>query len=177
MADLITLKRIALLHPKKRDEVINNIVILNKKGIDIRIIEGFRTFAKQDAYYYQDKLPLDQVNTLRLKAQLPIFTDPKQLVWASNSKGGQSYHCYGLAFDFCLYHKDGTISFNMKEDINNDNSSDWMQVVELFQKSGWTWGNVFHDNDHLESTNGYTWQQLLALKNEGKVDAQGYPLI
>lgn len=175
--DNISLKRIQTLHPKFRQIAINGVGKINQIGLEIRIIQAARTFAYQDALYYQDKLPLQQVNALRMKVGLPLFTDSKQLVWASNAKGGESYHCFGCAFDFCLMHSDGMVSFDMHEDKNDDKNADWIEVVKIFQDMGCTWGAVFGDNDHIENGFGHTWQQLLDLYNAHKVDENGFVLI
>lgn len=174
MIDKYTEQRTQLLHPDVQAEILAGAAELADKGIVFRIIEGLRTDAVQTAYYEQDKLPLDQVNALREKAGLPIFKDPKQLVWASNAKAGESAHSYGLGFDFCLMHKDGSVSFSMTEDMNADKQSDWMSVVNWFTNRGWTWGHAFKDNDHLEKCFGFTYQQLQEMKAAGKVDAKGY---
>jgi len=49
------------------------------QGYDIRITEGFRSFARQNALYAQGR------------------TTPGAIV--TNAKGGQSLHNYGVAFD------------------------------------------------------------------------------
>lgn len=143
MDDLVSIKRIATLHPKLRSEMATIISEISSYNIHIRITRAFATFSEQDALYkiYQNGGP---------KA----------------APAGLSFHNYGLAIDFCLLHNDGTISFSMTEDIDNNKKADWLQVVYTFQKYGWKWGHVFNDNDHMEKSFGLTEQQCLDKYNK-----------
>lgn len=148
--DNVTQNRIALLHPKLRDEVTNLVNLANAnltKHAEVRIIQGLRTFAEQDALYAKGR----------------TTAGPK----VTKAKGGQSYHNYGLAVDFCLLIDDKEISWDMKKDWDGDKIADWMEVVSVFRKAGWEWGGTwkFQDNPHFQKVFGYTWQQLLAKHN------------
>lgn len=159
MRDKISEPRVALLHPKIRDEVRN---LINKAearmpGVAIRIAQGLRTFEEQDKLYAQGR------------------TTPGKRV--TNAKGGSSFHNYGLAFDFLLmYDKDlnGTYevaSWNTKEDFDKDGESDWMEVVDIFEAANYTWGGRFSsipDQPHFEKTFGVNWRGYLQLYNEQK---------
>lgn len=125
----------------------------------VRIVQGFRTFAEQAALYAQGR------------------TKPGNRV--TEAKAGQSYHNYGLAIDFALLIDGKTISWEVGKDYDGDNKSDWMEVVWTFKDAGWLWGGAWKkpDRPHLEKPLGYTWQQLLALHNAGKVDKDGYVII
>lgn len=150
----ITQDRIAKLHPKIRFKVTQAVLNAEKRGITIRIVQGLRTFAEQDALY----------------AKRPKVT---------NAKGGQSYHNYGLAIDFALVHKDGKVSWDMKEDLDADKKADWLEVVEEFEKLGFSWGGHWKtaDNPHFEMTFGFNFRTLLDMVTKGKVDKNGYVLI
>lgn len=145
MIDQASQQRIALLHPKLRDEV-NALVEQSNAALtthsQVRIVQGLRTFAEQDALY----------------AQRPKVT---------NAKGGQSLHNYGVAVDFCLIIDGKTASWDLKKDWDGDKIADWMEVVSIFRKAGWEWGGTwkFTDNPHFQKTFGYTWQQLLVKHN------------
>lgn len=88
-------------------------------------------------------------------------TEPGKIV--SNSKAGQSYHNYGLALDFVLQ-VNGSLSWNV--------DANWMVVVNIFKKHGFTWGGDFTGNfkdyPHLENKMGYNWRDLLKMHDEGK---------
>lgn len=152
--DNVTLSRIAKLHPKLRSEVVDIITILNKLEIEIRIVQGLRTFDEQNTLYTQGR------------------TTPGAIV--TQAKGGESYHNFGLALDFCLLHKDDSISFNLTEDMNQDHKSDFQQVIDTFKSKGWISGAdwKFKDTDHVEKTFGFNFNQLLLLPK----DKDGYVL-
>lgn len=155
MRDKITAQRIALLHPKRRDEVTAIINAAEAKfpvNMAIRIVQGLRTFEEQDALY-------------------------KQRPKVTNAKGGQSLHNYGLAIDFAILldkNNDGVfeeLSWDTSKDFDKDGTIDWQEVVNEFEKAGWEWGGkwrTFKDLPHCQKTGGYTWRQLLEKYNAGK---------
>lgn len=153
--DAVTAGRINKLHPKIREEVRNLVEQANAAltgNAQVRIVQGLRTFAEQDAMY-------------------------KQRPKVTNAKGGQSYHNYGLAIDFALLIDGKQISWDSAKDWDGDKQSDWLEVVLLFTKAGYKWGKAFNDLPHLEKTFGKNWRDYLALKNAGKVDPEGYVII
>ena len=157
MRDTISIPRVAALHPKIRMEVAELIDKAEEKlpGVAIRIVQGLRTFAEQDALYAKGRT-----------AAGPRVT---------NSKGGQSYHNYGLAIDFALmYDKDNngtweSLSWDTLKDFDKDGESDWMEVVDIFEQAGYVWGGRFSSikhNPHFEKTFGNNWRQLLEKYNK-----------
>lgn len=157
MRDKVSIDRVAKLHPKIRDEVKELIERAESKfpaNIAIRVVQGLRTFPEQDALYAQGR------------------TKPGARV--TNSKAGQSYHCYGLSIDFALlYDKDGngtyeTLSWDLMKDFDKDGIADWMEVVDIFEDAGYTWGGRFNsikDNPHVEKNFGVHWKELLRRYN------------
>lgn len=149
--------RVAELHPKIAAEVKQLIELAETKiPAAIRIVQGFRSFEYQDGLYAQGR------------------TKPGQKV--TNSKGGQSYHNYGLAIDMALmYDKDGNgtfeeLSWDQKKDGDKDGTADWMEVVNIFESAGYTWGGRFHsipDAPHFEKTFDQNWRTLLSLYRNG----------
>lgn len=152
--DKITLQRIEMIHPVLRAELRQIYAeicqaLTGKAGC--RFVQVLRTFAEQDALYAQGR-----------------NGDKRQKV--TNAKGGQSYHNYGLGVDFCLlYDKNingrietNEIIWDRTVDIDGDKVSDWMEVVRIFLKYGWTWGATWKDYPHFEKSFGYKPSQLLA---------------
>ena len=177
MKDKITLDRIALLHPKVRDEAFalyDEIVAALKGRAICRFAFTVRTFAEQDALFAQGRTRLFDANGRRLGV-------------VTNARGGQSFHNYGLAIDIVLLvDRDGNgsyeaASWDTKTDFDKDGVADWMEVVAIFKKFKWSWGGDWigklHDAPHFEKTFGYTWRDLLKLHNSGKVDKNGFVLI
>ncbi|WP_437828920.1 peptidoglycan-binding protein [Niallia taxi] len=103
-----------------------------KEGIYMLITDGYRSYAEQDALYAQGR------------------TKPGQIV--TNAKGGQSKHNFGMAVDYCLTNKEGTVAYwtvNAK----------WKRVATIAKSKGFVWGGDwkgFVDNPHLEYTGNIT---------------------
>jgi peptidoglycan L-alanyl-D-glutamate endopeptidase CwlK len=136
MIDKPTEARIKLLHPSLRDEVTRLVEEANAKLTShshMRIIQGLRTFEEQNALYAQGRTK----------------SGPK----VTNAKGGQSYHNYGLAIDFCLIIDNKEVSWNVDKDYDGDGMADWMEVVKVFKAAGWTWGADW-DNDGKTKAQG-----------------------
>lgn len=104
-------------------------------GIPILITDGFRSAESQDVLYEKGRSIEGHVVTY--------------------AKGGQSYHNYGLAIDFVLKNKDGTISYDLQQNINGNEEADWYEVVRIAKELGFQWGGdwpSFKDYPHLEYT-------------------------
>lgn len=122
----ISLPRLNTLHPDRRQNFQNAIEDAEQQlDITIRIVQATRTFAEQDALYNQSR-------------------DGSGRPWASDAKGGQSWHCYGLAIDVVPIVK-GQIDWKY----------DYSRIDAIFSTYGLTWGHSFHDNDHFEDNQGH----------------------
>jgi len=180
MRDSITTKRVALIHPLLRAEAeaaINEAEAGFPPYIAIRVVQGLRTFAEQDALYNQPTDGKDNDGDGKVDEKDETVT---------HAKGGQSNHNYGLALDFAmLYDKDRngtfeTLSWDLVKDEDKDGVPDWTEVVKAFKKQGWEWGGdwtSFKDRPHVEKTFGRKWRDFIVLKQRGKVDANGYILL
>ena len=159
--DLITLERIKTIHPKLKDEVLkiyDEISIQLKDKSVCRFTSTFRSFAEQDEIYAQGRTKAGSI--------------------VSNSRGGLSYHNYGLALDIVLL-IDGKASWDIKTDFDKDGKSDWKEVVAIFKRYGWEWGGDwrFKDNPHFQKTFGYSVRQLLELYQNKKYFSNKYVII
>lgn len=180
MRDKISEDRVARLHPKVRAEfktLLEKAEAQFPVNCAIRIVQGLRTFAEQDALYNQPWDHKDNDGDGKVDEADECVT---------KAKAGSSYHNYGLAIDFAmLYDKDGngtyeTLSWDLKADFDKDGVRDWTEVVNIFKAAGFTWGGDFKsiiDNPHIEKTFGYGWRDLLALKTRGYVDKDGYVIL
>lgn len=155
--DAISLQRIDTCHPDVRD---------NLRGIlgecdraltgraKVRITEANRTFTYQDELY---ALGRTVVNPNGKSKNRPMGYK------VTNAKGGYSIHNFGLAVDFCLIIGGKEASWDDVKDWDGDGVSDWMEVVAVFEKHGWTWGgrwSSFVDKPHFEKTFGYALNEL-----------------
>lgn len=165
MKDQVTLDRIKLLHPRLREEAaeIYEEICKSLSGKAVcRFAFTLRTIAEQDALYAQGR------------------TKPGKIV--TKAKGGQSYHNYGLAIDIVLLvDRDGNGTFesaawDTKTDFDGDKVADWMEIVAIFKRYGWSWGGDwrFSDPPHFEKTLGFSIIQLQKLHTDGKVDQNGF---
>lgn len=143
--DTRSLTNLNTLHPKFRPSAIaafTEAQAAMPEGVQIIAVCGLRTFDESAAIYAQGR------------------TTPGPIV--TKATAGQSYHNYGLAFDFAMI-------TNGKDD--NVVGPNWMKVVAIMEKYGMFWGGNFpegfHDNPHFENRYGYNWRDLLAKHNAG----------
>ena len=104
-------------------------------GIPIMISDGFRSVESQDVLYDKGRSMEGSIVTY--------------------ARGGESFHNYGLAIDFVLKNKDGTISYDMQRDLNGNGEADWFEVAQIGKELGFDWGGDwtgFKDYPHLEYT-------------------------
>lgn len=148
--DAKTDAKIKTLHPKLRPIASKFINQVEKRlGHRIKITDGLRTFAEQDALYAQGRTKSGKIVT--------------------KAKGGQSYHNYGLAFD-CYFTVDGKVTFA---------KAITPEVAKIGKELGLEWGGSwtsFKDMPHFQLTKGST-SELLAKYNAGKKDANGYIIV
>lgn len=133
---------IALLHPAIRVEAQQLIEFaestLMGPDLGICITYSLRTIDEQNGIYAQGRTKPG-----------PIVTD---------AKGGQSFHNYGLAFDFCwAYLNASTGKFLVSDETAWAVGPIHHKVTSLFVSKGWEWGGVWHtpDDPHLEKRFGY----------------------
>lgn len=161
--DKVTEERINLLHPSVRQEVEKIIKECDEAltgRAKIRISQGLRTNAEQNALYAQGRTVKGKVVT--------------------KAKGGQSIHNYGLAVDIVLIIDGKTASWDTAKDWDNDGVADWYECVKIFARHGWDWGGnwkTFKDLPHFEkkdkNNKPYNWRTL---QNTAK-DKQGYVIL
>src|SRR5690606_18752926 len=99
--DSVTLSRIKSIHPLLRSELLEIYNEILERGGRVRFTSVLRSFKEQDAIYAQGR-----------------WGNPGSIV--SHARGGQSYHNYGLAVDFCLLKNNGQVSWNRSEDLDRD---------------------------------------------------------
>lgn len=141
--------KIETLHPAIRSMAQTLLDLGKKEGIDLRITFGGRTFEEQQELYDKGrKTPGDIV---------------------TKAKPGQSFHNYFLAIDVCPF-------VNGKPDWN---SKLWSKIGQLGESVGFEWGGrwQFVDKPHFQFPIKTSYRALLALKNSGKVDKQGYVIL
>ncbi|WP_188456085.1 M15 family metallopeptidase [Virgibacillus oceani] len=133
----------AELHPiveEKKDILLKK---ASKIGITVIITEKVRSIKQQNELYRQGRVKEGDVVT--------------------HAKGGESYHNYGLAFDYALENQEGELIWDIHYDGNNNDKSDWFEVADLAKDMGFTWGGDWHhfkDYPHLQMDFGLSIRQL-----------------
>lgn len=142
LKDSITRTRVITLHPLKQEKFVDFLLeIESTLGIEIRVVQAFRTFSEQNAEYAKGR------------------SAPGKIVTAA--KGGESFHCYGLAID-CVPMINGIPNWTY----------DFLKLKKISDKYGFTWGGQWKDYDHFEDNLGrgpHGWHILLERWNAGKV--------
>lgn len=163
MRDVISVPRIATLHPLIREDYQRAIELTESRlgpYCAIRVVQALRTFSEQNGIY---ALGRTVKNTDARPGLLMGST-------VTGARGGQSEHNYGLAGDNAiLYDKDknGTfesLSWDLLSDLNRDGLSDWATMVRSFKECNFEWGGDWRtrkDNPHFERLYGMHWRQML----------------
>lgn len=166
--DNVTLQRIELIHPKLRPElklIYTEICERLKGRAFCRLAYTLRTFAEQDTIYAQGRTTKGAIVTF--------------------SKGGQSFHNYGLATDVVLIADlDGngsyeTASWDFKKDFDGDGQADFEEIDYVFKMHGWAGlykaDGKRWDLPHFQKTLGYSIPQLQELHKKQVANKQtGY---
>lgn len=161
MIDRISETRILKLHPKIREEVLKmyreQIYPALTGGVYCRITHTLRTFEEQDELYKLGRTKL-------------FDADDNRIGIVTNAKGGQSFHNFSLAVDFCIM-SSRTAIWDVSVDLDKDGKRDWFEVIDIFKRNGWEsgadWKGKLRDFPHVQKTFGYTTKQLLEKWNSG----------
>ena len=127
---------LALLHPAVRVMAIILMHRCRNIGINIILVQGFRSFAEQDALYAKGRTEVGKIVT--------------------NAKGGYSFHNYGLAFDFCPLRADGSTDW--------DDMKKFERVGARAEDIGMTWGGRWKMKDmgHCQFTFGFAIEEMFS---------------
>ena len=151
MRDQISIPRLDTLHPDKKANFQAFIEELEDCfDLTIRIVQAFRSFKEQDTLYAQGRMDKSK---------------PK----VTNARGGESFHCYGLAVDI--------VPISSVAAIWN---YDFTKFEPIAKKYGLTWGGAWKDYDHFEDNLGFGpsgWRNLLTSYQNKKVDEKGYLIL
>lgn len=139
MKDQISIERVEELHPKVREDFKNFITDAeNALGITIRVTQGMRTFAEQQALYDQGR------------------TKPGKIV--TKAKPGSSYHQYGLAVDLVEL-----VNGGVDWDYDMSKLVPFADKYGIFW--GGNFPGSFKDHPHFEKHFDINWRVLLSKHN------------
>lgn len=149
MRDKISIERVESLHPDKKENFIAFIEELEETfDTTLRVVQAFRSFKQQDELYAQGRSDTSK---------------PK----VTNARGGESFHCYGLAVDII------PLSGTCQPQWNYD----FEKFKPIAEKYGLTWGGSWKDYDHYEDNLGFGpsgWRHLLTTYQNKQVDDKGF---
>lgn len=138
------------LTPQTREKCIAFINACDERGIRVAIVETLRTRETQEAYYAQGRKPLEYVNLLRHKAGLWAITAKENR--RKVTKTMDSKHFHGTAFDVALV-REGGCTWNLKEDMNDNDIADYDEIGPIGESVGLTWGGRWSwpDRPHFQN--------------------------
>jgi D-alanyl-D-alanine carboxypeptidase-like protein/LysM domain-containing protein len=140
-------QRLNGLHPIVASRARAMLDLCSLSGLAILVTQGVRTWEEQDALYAKGRtLP-------------PIGASH----FVTKSKGGQSYHNFGLAFDIVVLDSMGKTEWNISH-------PGWKRAAEAGQSVGLEWGGAwrgFKDIPHFQYTGGLTLAECRTLFAEG----------
>jgi peptidoglycan hydrolase-like protein with peptidoglycan-binding domain len=118
-------ERLDGLQPEVRARAYDLFDRAEREGMGICIVSGLRTYAEQAALYAQGR------------------TRPGKVV--TNAEPGESYHNFGLAFDFAVL-RSGSL-------VWDPDHPHWKAFVRMGKRAGFAWGGdwtSFRDYPHLQ---------------------------
>ena len=131
-------------------------------NLKIQIVDTLRTNAEQQALYANSRESLDTINALRKTAGMAAVDTAFSRMWLTNAKDAtESYHGYGLAFDWVLLDSTGARAvYDKQADFNGNLQKDWYEVAGLTRnipglESGAFWSSK-PDMPHCQITFGLT---------------------
>jgi peptidoglycan L-alanyl-D-glutamate endopeptidase CwlK len=134
-------RRLDKVHPTLAAAIKNLVSLLAQNGLVVEVVQGWRTFAEQDALFAQGR------------------TRPGPVV--TRARGGQSNHNYGLAVD--------VVPFNNGQPNWNAPMGVWAIIGNEAEKMGLEWGGdwrKFVDKPHIQLP-GMSVAECLSLYRRG----------
>jgi peptidoglycan L-alanyl-D-glutamate endopeptidase CwlK len=141
----LNLNRASKLIPELEEILIDGLHVLDSMGWFPYVVSGYRSNAEQSALYAQGRESLDEVNKLRLIANMPPLTENENLKIVTKVKAGGSKHNTGEAFDIVNYPDGGVVEW--------DNIEFYKAANMVFSEHNLKWGGSwrkFVDRPHFE---------------------------
>lgn len=138
-------ERVGLLHPEMRWRCVAWLNMLKAGKLPVWITHTLRSWKEQEALYAIGRAQRTDGSWYETRL-VPVVT---------HATAGNSWHNYGLAFDFCLVGPDGkSASWDIGADYDRDGQPDWAEVGEAGESLGMEWGMRWsakkRDGDHFE---------------------------
>lgn len=144
--DIHSEARLAELHPVLAAKIRTLAATLLQESIEIRVTQGFRTWAVQHAIYLQGRADIIDVNACRANCGLPSIPED-QNHRVTDADAGYSWHCFGLAADVAPF-KNG-------RPVWDETDPSWARIVSTGESLGLVSGISWRDEPHFEWTCQY----------------------
>ena len=143
----ISAQRLSALHPVVKARATAFLALCQQSGLNVMVTQGLRTSEEQDALYAKGRTapPIGRKHRVTM------------------AKGGQSFHNFGLAFDFVVLDAVGKAEWSTAH-------PGWGAAGALGKSVGLEWGGDwtgFKDWPHFQYTGGLSLVQCRALFPEG----------
>lgn len=138
MKDMLSLERLQKVQPLIRERAILFLEKLETMGLTPRVVQAYRSLAEQEALYAQGRTKKGNIVT--------------------NARGGESFHNYGLAIDIAFLKSDGSVDFNVSD-----------EVASIGESFGFEWGGrwkKFPDRPHFQIIGNLTITGLTTSSNK-----------
>lgn len=139
--------RLQEVHPQLAAKIRTLATMLATEDIEIRVTQGFRTWAQQHALYLQGRVDLLEVNACRLNCGLAKI-DADENYKVTDADSGYSWHNYGLAVDVAPF----VNGFPVWGKKAPDDALRWSRIVTVGQSLGLRSGVSWKDTPHFELT-------------------------
>lgn len=134
------MNRIEALSQKAKDAAEKMLAMLDGTGFRYKVLETYRTEATQNAYFAQGRYTLEEVNKLRLQANLyPITEKENKIITKCDGVKLKSNHQSGNAIDIVPI-VDGKIPWGDTGISESKSSMAWQQLGEIGKAAGFSWG-------------------------------------
>lgn len=149
------MRDIKLLTPRIRLVLPQFMAKVTEAGLSIIITSTLRTVEEQKALYAQGRETLVTVNHYRKLAGMWAITaqeNRRPVTWTMKSNHLAKEDGFAWAFDFACIGLDGKPHWNEKVSVDDDKIPDYLEVGEIGESFGLTWGGRWETPDypHLE---------------------------
>jgi peptidoglycan LD-endopeptidase CwlK len=136
-------QRLALVHPFLAAKIRT---LAEQLPEAIGVTQGLRSNAEQAALYAEGRIPIDQVNALRVKVGWAAISVANRTV--TDAQPGYSWHNMGLAIDVVPFESSNAADWNLNHPI-------WAEIVKQGEALGLVSGIEWHDEPHFQWTCQY----------------------
>ena len=147
--------RLAGLEVETREKALLLLAIASDQGYAIRVTQGLRSLAEQEALYVQGRESREKVNAMRRFAGMPHLGPLERNRIVTNAKPGYSWHNFGRAFDIVPMRRADRLMPVWASPF-------WRAIGEIGKQVGLEWGGDWTkpDRPHFQNRRGKTLKEV-----------------